>query len=268
MAGTDAPLLFTLGDYTVRLARDPLRSLDSATIASLRAGLVPVARAAFGTDAITESDVELHALDVTHGIFVQRGDVHAAFSSGTPAPTSLGLAGYMQGTAIHPDFKRLGLYHLLIALRLLMLRVQRPELAFVATRTQSPVVCRRFADFQPYPLYRRDDSPSATVATELAEKIFADFTDYRHPDGFVFERPTGVFRHAYPGSMYGSIPWSGDPELDAKCRAALNFDDGDAFVLAAPFDLEVTRRLLLAGLDRLDTTPDQRATVLRWATVD
>jgi hypothetical protein len=256
-----------INGYTILVAADPAVTLEPALRSSLQQGLIPVARKAFGTDAITESDILLHALEVAHGVFVRQGDVHVAFSSASPVGTSRGEVAYMQGTAIHPDFKRTGMYQLLIALRLLMLRTRPSEPAFLATRTQSPLVARRFSEFRPYPLFEQPDDGCEAVAIELAPLIFEEHSDFHNPSGLDFDAPTGVFRRAYEGSMYPEMPRSGDAGLDDKFRALLDFDQGDAFLLVAPFNPAVVRSMLATSLDRLGASQVQRAAVFDWASL-
>jgi len=264
--GTNSATL-DINGYTIVLAVDPAVTLEPAVRSELARGLIPVARKAFGTDAITESDILLHALEVTHGIFVRQGDTYVAFASASPLLSSRGEVAYMQGTAIHPDVKRTGLYQLLIALRLLMLRTGASQPAYLSTRTQSPLVARRFSEFRPYPFFEQADDGCQLVATELAPLIFAEHSDFHNPDGLDFDAGTGVFRRAYEGSMYPEIPWSRDPELDAKFRERLDFERGDAVLLVAPFSLPVIESMLSASLDRLGASPSERAAVANWASL-
>lgn len=266
MNGTNSATL-DINGYSILLAIDPATTLEPALRSELGRGLIPVARKAFGTDAITESDILLHALEVTHGIFVRQGDDYVAFSSASPLPSSRGGVAYMQGTAIHPDVKRTGLYQLLIALRLLMLRTGENQPAYLSTRTQSPLVARRFGEFRPYPFFEQADDGCAVVATELAPLIFAEHSDFHNPDGLDFDAATGVFRRAYEGSMYPEIPWSRDPDLDAAFRERLDFERGDAVLLVAPLNLAVIGSMLSASLDRLGAAPSERAAVATWASL-
>jgi len=256
-----------INGYRILMALHPAVTLDPALRSELALGLIPVARKAFGTEAITESDILLHALEVTHGIYVRKGDTHLAFSSASPATTSRGEVAYMQGTAIHPDAKRTGLYQLLIALRLLMLRTGSTQPAYLSTRTQSPLVARRFGEFRPYPFFEQADDGCQVVATELAPIIFAEHSDFQNPEGLDFEAGTGVFRRAYEGSMYPEIPWSGDADLDAQFRERLDFDRGDAVLLVAPYTLPVIASMLSASLDRLGASADERAAVASWGSL-
>src|SRR3954468_12421050 len=96
-------LTLDVGEYHVRIVQDPATSINGAELTALKKGSIPVAKKAFENDRIPDTDVILHAINVTHGIYVSHGRQLVAFSSATPIETQLGLVSYMEGTAIHPS---------------------------------------------------------------------------------------------------------------------------------------------------------------------
>jgi hypothetical protein len=212
------------------LVRDPARNLDPSVVERSLPHLVNIARSAFENDAVTESDVRLHAVEVRYGVYLRIDDEDVAFASADVFfPSSLPTpAVYLEGSAVHQDWQEKHYYWPLIACRLAIGKALGA--GYVTTRTPNPRVCRSLRRFQPYPIFDRRPELAA-AAEEIAHEIYAHHSDYQRPDGFRFDRETGVQHNAYAGRMNKTAPVTGDARIETWFEDHVNVDAGDALVL-------------------------------------
>ena len=248
-----------IGEYSLWLIDDPESNLTSRERSFLMPQVVEVARKGFGSESIPESDIYLHAIEVKHGAYVFRDSRLLAFTSGVSIESSQGLVAYLEGTAILPEAQGRGIYDVLIGVRLLWLSAAEP--AFVATRTANPIVAKKLLEIDPYP-FSSESLKYQTLAVELAQIIFRDFSDHRAPGGPHFEVAPGVFRMAYESAMNSSTPISGSEWLDDWFEGHLETDEGDAVLIVGEYQKEFARNLVRKGIERIGGTSDDAWSVI------
>lgn len=214
----------------LRIVRDPATSLSPDVIEQSMPHWVAITRSAFENDAIPESDVRIHALEVRFGAYLEVDGQQVAFTSADIlTPSALDApALYLEGTALHRDWQERHLYWPLIACRLAVGKAT--GCGFITTRTPNPRVCRSLRRFAPYPIF--DQKPTfADAAEQIAAELYHNHSDYRREGGCLFDRATGVQRNAYAGRMNRTLPPTGDTRIDQWFAKHVDADAGDAVIV-------------------------------------
>lgn len=219
----------------VTLVRDPAAALPAARVKDALPEWTAITRSAFENDAIPESDVRIHALEVAYGAYLTIGGRDWAFTSAEiffpnalPAPVL-----YLEGTALHRDLQGRGLYWPLTAVRLAVGR--SVGCRYVATRTTNPIVCKMLKRFEPYPIFNQEPVLAAGAA-EVAQEIYSHHSDYQGQGGCRFDSVAGVQRNAYEGRMNSTLVAVGDADISAWFAEHIDLDAGDALIVVGELD--------------------------------
>ncbi len=214
----------------LRIVRDPSNTLSRAEVDVLLPSCVSIARAGFGSDQISESDVVLHAIEVGYGAYLWANDELVGFATASVFKVKRLVRPvlYLAGTAIEKQSQGWDYYHPLVLARLALGAVNGAS--HFATRTQSPIVCKALREYSWYP-FDRSGRRYGHIAREVAEYLYEHGSAFQSPGGVVMNEDTGVVRRAYEHPMYKNVPWSSDAKIDNYFLENVSIDNGDALIL-------------------------------------
>lgn len=275
--------LLHLQGYQIQLVLDPAKSLAESEREQLIRECIPVARGGFRNDGVTESDIRLHAIQVAMALYVREEASQnlVAFATTALKPDRTPPVIYLEGTVIGPQAQGRGLYDILIAVRILAglerLTAAVDSQVLVSTRTQNPIVFRTMST--KLGLYPHVDEPTpndvAVAAADLAVIVRDQHSDFVSPRGLEFDPPgrSLVYELAYgyvdeAGNVRGismqgdNISWTGDQKIDGYVQDQLNFNNGDAFLMAGWCNRKRVVALLDAAIAKV--SPDDRSLLARF----
>lgn len=248
------------------IIKDPSSNLTDDERAVVLSQAVPVARSGFGNPSITTEDIALHLFGSGTTILVRdRSESVVGFSSADILKPLGENVIYLQGSVFAPQVMGQGAYNVVNALRILDgLETLDQDSAYVATRTQSPIVVRNA--IRKYGLSPRPDAKTPAeipdLARGLAQIIYDEHSDFKHPDGVKFDPHTLVQEMAYgvlvdgkPKGfcMYGEhIPWARDDHwINGYLKETLDFENGDALIPIGKVNATIPQAYL--AIDDIDT---------------
>lgn len=259
---------FQLGKFTIELVDDPATTLKPHQREELIRQSIPVARKGFRNEAVTESDIITHAIEISTGVYVKDAAGNLIGFSGCVPENVLGRTViHLKGTVLLPEYQGVGLYGVLTPVRILREaeRYDATEL-LIGTRTQSPVVYRFMS--RKVGLYPKVDEPTPEELKPIAEAYAAivreKHSDFQSKYGLDFDRDALVIRRAYGmvdeyGNesgfcMYGDdIPGRDDEEVNRFIKDNLDLPNGDAVLLIGPVSREKNLDILRNAACRLVT---------------
>lgn len=240
----------TLENYVISIIDNPKETLSKQERNELVQACIPVARKGFNHDGITASDIEIHALDVTTGIYIadKAGKV-IGFGGTIPEIVDNKIILHLKGTAIMPEHQSKGLYHLITPLRVLReSEKQNADSFYIGTRTQNPRVFEfmcRLLNFYPQPELTTPDNIKS-IAEAYAKIVQDKHSDFHPKNGIIFDKNHLIVRRAYGGvniegqefgfCMYGdNIPKARDERINLYAANSLDFKNGDALILVGQY---------------------------------
>ncbi len=261
--------IFRVGNFVLETVSNPSDTLSSANKADIVSQSIPIARAAFRNEGVTESDAILHAINVSTGVYLRDSSGKLIGFSGCIPESILGRTViHLKGTALMPNIQGEGLYSLITVLRILFeVEKHNSENILIGTRTQNPIVFYTMSD--KLGLYPRisSDIPAdlKPIARAYVDVLFEKHSDF-HPQTIDFDPNTFIIRRSYGGvgsdgkeygfSMYGNnIPWLKNNErINHFIKDNLDLNNGDAFLLLGPNNHEKDMALLKYSLHRANST--------------
>lgn len=272
---------FELGRFTVDVVDDPASNLTLDQREELIRESIPVARKGFKNEAVTESDIVTHALEVSTGVYARDASGSLiGFSSCVPESALGRTVIHLKGTVLLPEYQGGGLYPVLTAVRILREAERRGAAdILIGTRTQSPIVYRFMS--KSVGLHPKVDETIPEDLKPIAE-AYAGIVRLKHSDfqskhGLDFDCDQLIIRRAYgmvdaSGNeqgfcMYGNnIPWvTDDEEVNVFIRSKLDLHNGDAILLIGPFVRKKNIAILNKAVNRLDPENREHAIVQRFA---
>ena len=259
---------YKVGDYTIEIVSDPMNTLSAIEREKVIRECIPVTRKAFRNEGVTETDVIIHAVEVSTGVYVKdkEGKI-IGFSSCVLECLMDKNIIHLKGTALSPEHQGEGIYPILIVLRILS-EAEKHDSSnlLIGTRTQSPIVY--YSTCEKLGLYPRinecipdDIKPvGKAYATLISEK----HSDFKPMNGVEFDPDTFIIRRAYGGvdnngnefgfCMYGNnIPWlKNNEKVNNYIKSNLDFNNGDAFLLLGPFDYSKNYDMLASAIYRMN----------------
>ena len=251
---------FSIGGWVLEVVQYPLETLSQLEQDNYCRESVPITRAAFGSDKITESDVRLHALDSSTTVFLRdNGEKLMGFSSSIIKKIENKSIIYLQGTVIKKDLQGKGLYGLCIPLRIMseieklkQIGVEENEI-FISTRTQSPIIYKVMTNLGLFPQpFVKTPAEITELGEQFAQELYDKHSDFRTPGGLNFDKENLVMRNSYDKCMYGeNIPFIGEQIIDDFMKSKLNFQNGDAFVILGKYNPKTTAKILGKSLTKI-----------------
>lgn len=235
--------------YGIDIIDNPLETLSKSDRNKLVQACIPVARKGFGHEGITESDIELHALDVTTGIYVsnEQGEV-VGFGGCVLEEVDGEKIVHLKGSAIMPEHQSSGLYKIITPVRVLREVEKEGTDLYVGSRTQNPRVFEFMSNVLGLYPQVDEDVPERmkTVAEGYASIVQNKHSDFVPKDGIVFDKNILAVRRAYGGvdengeefgfCMYGdNVPPARNQRTNQFITENLDFQNGDAIILLGQF---------------------------------
>lgn len=255
-----------LDSYLLDIIDNPKEMLSNKEISLLVEECIPVARKGFGNEGITESDIYIHVVDVTTGIYIR--DKHGniiAFGGSIPEEVNGKKVIHLKGSAVLPEHQERGLYSILTPIRVLREAEKLGKGIYIGSRTQNPRVFEYMSERLGFFPKTEGQPPEQIkeIAKSYADLIQEKHSDFKSREGVVFDRDNLVVRRAYGGKkengeefgfcMYGKkIPHAKNPSTNEFMTRNLDFNNGDAVILLGKFNRNTYLNSLESTVKRLN----------------